>query len=101
MKNSQTKYIKFSNLILLTFTVQNQLRTSEALKEKHNQEMNVLKNELNQLIEEIKDKNQNINEMCGLIVNNKALITELKQKIGFYFEIKFNISLNFFKFFFL
>jgi len=65
--------------------VQTQIRTRESLKQKHDEEINILRNEIKQLVEEIKDKNQNINEMCGLIVNNKSLITELQQQIGFYF----------------
>jgi hypothetical protein len=45
----------------------------------------------NKLVEEIKDKNQNINEMCGLIVNNKGLINELQQQMGFLFSYQIRL----------
>lgn len=56
------------------------------LKQKHEEEISILKGELKQLVDEIKDKNQNINEMCSLILNNKELINQLQQQIGFFFK---------------
>ena len=67
------------------------MKACETLKQKHDEEISVLNSELKQLVEEIKDKNQNINEMCGLIVNNKELINELQQQMGFLFSYQIRL----------
>ncbi len=73
------------------------MKACETLKQKHDEEISVLNSELKQLVEEIKDKNQNINEMCGLIVNNKGLINELQQQMGFLFSYQIRLLFLFFQ----